>query len=261
MFTLKTYLLDKEKDVWTIPPDTNLCDALRILKEKNIGALPVVNGKGRLIGIFSERDFARKAVSIKQLALNIPVRNVMTKKVRYVTADNTMEDCMSIMTAYRIRHLPILEDGAIIGIVTIGDVVKHTIQEQKFVLRKVLDSVEEGKDNLRMSIKFNVEQNILPLVKLLARKYNSDSSFRLLEEHLRQITSEYYRKLVTSNFHFTPTEISIIKLIKANYREKEISESLNISLSTVKKHKYAIRGKLGIRNQSGNITGYLDLVD
>ena len=260
MFTLKTFLLDKKKTVWTIPPETSLYDALKFLKEKNIGALPVVNRQGRLAGIFSERDFARKAASVRQLSLKAPVSNFMTKKVRYVTSDNTMEDCMSIMTSYRIRHLPILENGAIIGIVTIGDVVKYTVQEQKFVLSKVLDSIEEGKDNLRMSIKFNVEQNILPLVKLLARRYPDDSSIRLLEEHLRQITSEYYRKLITSKFHFTPTEISIIKLIKSNYREKEISEALNISLSTVKKHKYAIRGKLGIRNQSGNINGYLDQI-
>jgi len=261
MLTLKTFLLEKKKTVWTIPPDTNLCDALKLMKEKNIGALPVVNRQGRLAGIFSERDFARKAASMKQLTMKIPVRNFMTKKVRFVTSDNTMEDCMSIMTTYRIRHLPILENGAIIGIVTIGDVVKHTIQEQKFVLRKVLDSIEEGKDNLRMSIRFNVEQNILPLVNLLARRYSGDSSIRLLDEHLRQIASDYYRKLSTSKYNFTPTEISIIKLIKANYREKEISETLNISVSTVKKHKYAIRGKLGIRNQSGNINGHLDLID
>jgi len=260
MFTLKTFILENKKNVWTIPPDTNLYDALKMMKERNIGALPVVNRQGRLTGIFSERDFARKAASLKQWTMKIPVRNFMTKKVRYVTSDNTMEDCMAIMTAYRIRHLPILEHGAIIGIVTIGDVVKHTVQEQKFVLRKVLDSIEEGKDHLRMSIKFNVEQNILPLVKQLARRYSGDPAVRLLEEQLRHIASEYYRKLAASKFNFTPTEISIIKLIKANYREKEISEALNISVSTVKKHKYAIRGKLGIRNRSGNINAYLDQI-
>ena len=261
MFTLKTYLLEKKKTVWTVPPDTSLYSTLKIMNEKNIGAVPVVTGSGKLMGIFSERDFARKAASLKQLSMNQPVQKFMTRKVRYVTSDNTMEDCMSIMTSYRIRHLPILAGGKILGIITIGDVVKHTIQEQKFVLRKVLDSIEEGKNNLRMSIQFNVEQNILPLVRTLSRKYAGDSSFRLLDEHLRQISSEYFKKLVTSSFNFTPTEISIIKLLKANYREKEISEALNISVSTVKKHKYAIRGKLGIRNKTGNITGYLDLVD
>ncbi len=261
MFTLKTLLLEKNRPVWTVSPDNSLYETLKIMNEKNIGAVPVVNEKNRLIGIFSERDFARKAASVKQLSLKIPVRAFMTRKVRYVTSDNTMEDCMSIMTAYRVRHLPILENHRIIGIVTIGDVVKHTIQEQKFILRKVLDSIEEGKSNLRMTIKFNIEQNILPLVKALAQKYSDDPSFRLLEEHLDQISSEYYRKLVTSEYNFTPTEISIIKLIKANYREKEISEALNISISTVKKHKYAIRGKLGIRNKTGNITAYLDHVD
>lgn len=261
MFTLKTFLLDKKKIVWTVPPDTSLYDTLKIMDEKNIGAIPVVNAKGRLIGIFSERDFARKAAALKQLSLDLPVSKFMTGKVRYVTSDNTMEDCMSIMTAYRVRHLPILEKGTIIGIVTIGDVVKRTTQEQKFILRNVLESIEEGKNDLRTNIQFNVEQNILPLVRNLARKHSEDSSFRLLEEHLHQIANEYYRKLATSPFNFTPTELSIIKLIKANYREKEISETLNISLSTVKKHKYAIRGKMGIRNKTGNITAYLDLME
>jgi CBS domain-containing protein len=222
---LRTFLLDKKKNVWTVPPDTNLDLALKIMKEKNIGALPVINRQGRLIGIFSERDFARKAASIRQLDMKIPVKEFMTKKVRYVTSENTMEDCMSIMTTYRIRHLPILENGSIIGIVTIGDVVKHIIQEQKFILRKVLDTIEEGKDHLRMTIRFNIEQNILPLIKLLARKYPGDTSIRLLDEHLQQISSEYYKKLSASKFHFTPTEISIIKLIRANFREKEISEA------------------------------------
>jgi CBS domain-containing protein len=261
MFTLKTFLLDKKKSVWTVLPDTSLYDTLKIMDEKNIGAVPVVTGEGKLIGIFSERDFARKATSVKQLSMKLPIRRFMTQKVRSVISQNTMEDCMSIMTTYRVRHLPILEKNKIIGIITIGDVVKHTIREQKFILRKVLDSIEEGKNNLRMNIRFNVEQNILPLTNILAKKYSSDSSFRLLEEHLNQISSEYYRKLVTSKFNFTPTEISVIKLIKANYREKEISETLNISISTVKKHKYAIRGKLGIRNKSGNITTHLDLID
>ena len=242
-------------------PDTSLYDTLKILDEKNIGAVPVVTEEGKLVGIFSERDLARKAASVKQLSMNLPVRKFMTKKVRYVTSENIMEDCMSIMTSYRVRHLPILKNNSIIGIITIGDVVKHIIQEQKFVLRKVLDSIEEGKKNIQMNIRYNVEQNILPLVKILANKYSSDSSFRILEEHLDQISSEYYRKLVTSKFNFTPTEISIIKLIKANYREKEISETMNISISTVKKHKYAIRGKLGIRNKAGNITAHLDLID
>jgi CBS domain-containing protein/DNA-binding CsgD family transcriptional regulator len=260
MFTLKTFLLESKKGVWTVTPHTSLYDTLKIMDEKNIGALPVTED-GKLIGIFSERDFARRATSVKQLSMKLPISKFMTKKVRFVAPENTMEDCMTIMTTHRVRHLPILEKNEIIGIITIGDVVKHTIQEQKFILRKVLDSIEEGKNNLRMNIRFNVEQNILPLVKALAKRHSGDSSFRLLEEHLNQISSEYYRKLVTSKFNFTPTEISIIKLIKANYREKEISEALNISISTVKKHKYAIRGKLGIRNKSGNITTYLDFMD
>jgi CBS domain-containing protein/DNA-binding CsgD family transcriptional regulator len=261
MFTLKEFLLAKRKEVWSVSPDTTLYDTLTFMAEKNIGAVPVIE-EGKLIGIFSERDFARSATLAKQLSMKLPIREFMTKKVRSLSQMNSMEDCMTVMTNHRVRHLPILEGNKIIGIITIGDIVKHIIQEQKFILRKVLDTIEEGKKALRMNITFNIEQNVLPLVTELAKKYPADSSnFRLLEEHLKEISSEYYRKLVSSKFNFTPTEISIIKLIKANYREKEISDILNISISTVKKHKYAIRGKLGIRNQSGNISNHLDRIE
>lgn len=261
MLTLKEFLLVKRKNVWTVPPDTTLQDTLKLMAEKDIGAVPVIE-KGKLVGIFSERDFARNSTVMKQLSMKLPISKFMTKKVRYVSQKNSMEDCMAIMTTHRVRHLPILEDNNIIGIITIGDVVKHVIQEQKFILRKVLDTIEEGKNNLRMNITFNVEQNILPLVKALDKRHPDDSStFHLLEEHLNEISSDYYRKLVSTKYNFTPTEISIIKLIKANYREKEISEALNISISTVKKHKYAIRGKLGIRNKSGNISSHLDRIE
>ena len=94
--------------------------------------------------------------------MKLPISKFMTKRVRFVTPENTMEDCMAIMTTYRVRHLPILEKNKIIGIITIGDVVKNMIQEQKFILRKVLDSIEEGKNHLRMNIRFNVEQNSAP---------------------------------------------------------------------------------------------------
>jgi CBS domain-containing protein/DNA-binding CsgD family transcriptional regulator len=261
MFTLKEFLLAKRKEVWTVSPDTTLYNTLKFMAEKNIGAVPVTE-KGKLIGIFSERDFARNAASMKHLSMKLPISNFMTKKVRSLNQINSMEDCMTVMTTHRVRHLPIIEDDKIIGIITIGDVVKHVIQEQKFILRKVLDTIEEGKSALRTNITFNIEQNVLPIVKELAQKHSDDSStFRLLEEHLNEISSEYYRNLVSSKFNFTPAEISIIKLIRANYREKEISEVLNISISTVKKHKYAIRGKLSIRNRSGNILHYLEHID
>lgn len=260
MFTIKQFLLGREKEVWSVSPSTTLYKALQLMAEKAIGAVPVMESE-KIIGIFSERDFARNSVSMERVCLDQPVNKYMTKKVRQVTPRNSMEECMAIMTMHHVRHLPILENNRLVGIITIGDVVKHVIKEQKFVLRKVLDSVEEGKNTLRTDITFNIEQNILPLVKQLTKRYPRDAaSFRLLEEHLDQIASEYYRKLASSEFNFTPTEISVIKLIKTNCREKEISEALGISVSTVKKHKYSIRGKLGIRNKSGNISTHLDRI-
>lgn len=260
MFTLKEFLLAKSKEVWGVQADATLGEALRLMAEKGVGAVPVMEG-GKIVGIFSERDLARKASSMKQLSMEIPIKEFTTKKVRCVQPHTSMEECMAIMTTQRVRHLPIMENGELVGIITIGDAVKHTIQEQKFILRKVLDSIEEGKNALRTNVAFNVEQYILPLVRQLFKKHPHDhAAFRLLEKQLKEVSSESYRKLVSSRYNFTPAEISVIKLIRANYREKEISEALNISLSTVKKHKYAIRGKLGIRNQSGNISGYLDHV-
>lgn len=258
MFTLQEFLLAKRKEVWGVPPQTTLYEALKLMAEKEVGAVPVIDG-GKIIGIFSERDLARKAVSARQLSLKSPITKFMTKKVLYVHPRTSMEECMAIMTTHRVRHLPILEDGKIAGIITIGDAVKHAIQEQKFILRKVLDSIEEGKSALRTNVTFNVEQNILPVVRQLAKKHPRDAAaYTLLEDRLKEISSDYYRKLVSAKFNFTPAEISVIRLIKANYREKEISEALNISLSTVKKHKYAIRGKLGIRNASSSILSRLE---
>lgn len=260
MLNLKQFLLLGRKDVLMVSPDTSLYETLMIMAEHDIGAVPVTQ-KGKLVGIFSERDFARNAASLKEVSMKLPIRIFMTRKVRCVGTENSIEECMAIMTAHRVRHLPILEDKKIIGIITIGDVVKQMLEEQKFILRKVLDSIEDGKNTIRSNITYNIEQNVLPLVKELAGKHLDDSSaFSLLEGYLRNISSQYYRKLVSPEFNFTPSEISVIKLIKANYREKEISDALNISISTVKKHKHAIRKKLGIINKPGNISSHLDRI-
>lgn len=231
------------------------------MAEKCIGALPVVE-QDKVVGIFSERDFARNAVHMRRLSLKVPVKEMMTKKVRFVCPQNTMEECMAIMTEHRVRHLPILDHDRLLGIVTIGDAVKHVIQEQKLILQKVLESVEEGKKSLRMNVAFNVEQNILPLVDRLARSSSKESmTLQLLREHLKHVSTDYYRKIVSAKFNFSPTEISVVKLIKSGLREKEIADMLGISLSTVKKHKYSIRGKLGIRNSAGSILSHLNVLD
>jgi CBS domain-containing protein len=260
MIMLKDFLIIKKREVISVSPNTTLYETLMIMSEKDIGAVPVTE-KGKLVGIFSERDFARNAALLRQLSMKLPVGQFMTQNVRFVNPGNTIEECMNIMTNCCIRHLPILEDDKIVGIITIGDVVKHLLQEQKFILRKVLDSIEEGKNTLRMTITFNIEENVIPLVKDLAKKHPEDSFiFRLLEEHLNEISSEYYRRLFSKEYNFTPSEISIVKLIKANYREKQISEILNISISTVKKHKYAIRRKLGLIKKPGNLLTHLDRI-
>lgn len=261
MITLREFLLAKRKEVWSVTPATTLEQTLKFMSEKDVGAVPVVENN-RIVGIFSERDFARTAAALGHLTMHHAVARYMTTRVHHVSPQTTMEKCMAIMTSCRVRHLPILEKKNILGIITIGDVVKHVIQEQKFILRKVLESIEEGKMALRTNVTFNVEQNILPLVgQLSARNPRDAALFRLLEDQLNGITSEHDQKLVSAKFNFTPAEISVIKLIKAGRREKEIAEALNISISTVKKHKYAIRGKMGIRRSLGHLSLHLQKLD
>jgi len=111
--------------------------ALELMAEKNIGALPVVDAENgdRLIGMFSERDYARKVILKGKSSQVTPVAELMSQPVTGVSPDDTIETCMELMTARHIRHLPVLEDGRLVGLVSIGDVLKATISEQKVLIR------------------------------------------------------------------------------------------------------------------------------
>jgi CBS domain-containing protein len=136
MKTVKQLLQAKAADIWTITPDARVYDALALMADKNIGALLVVDA-GRLVGIFSERDYARKVVLHGKSSRETPVREIMTTRVVYVRPEQTIEDCMALMTDKRIRHLPVIDGERVMGVISIGDVVKSIISEQSFMIAQL----------------------------------------------------------------------------------------------------------------------------
>jgi CBS domain-containing protein len=126
-------LADKGSQVWSISADATVCDALELMAEKRVGAVLVLEGRTP-IGIFSERDFARSGARDPRSPKQIGVREIMSPEVVYVSPDKTVEDCMEIMTHRRMRHLPVVEAGRLVGLISIGDVVKWIITEQVGVI-------------------------------------------------------------------------------------------------------------------------------
>ena len=132
MARLEDFLkLNKNKQIWTISKDQNVKQALILMSEKNIGAIIVVDNNGFPIGIFSERDYARKIILKGKSSRDTLLDEVMTKELITVTRDYKIDQCMEIMIEKKIRHLPVLEDKKIVGIVTIGDLLKIMVKEQK----------------------------------------------------------------------------------------------------------------------------------
>ena len=123
--------LHKNRQIWTISKDQSVRQALTLMSEKNIGAIIIVDSNDFPIGIFSERDYARKIILKGKSSKGTLLEEVMTKELITVTRDHKIDQCMEIMTEKKIRHLPILEDKKIFGIISIGDVLKIMIKEQK----------------------------------------------------------------------------------------------------------------------------------
>lgn len=126
----------KGNDVWTISKDSTVLDALRLLAEKQIGSLVVMDGN-MLAGIFSERDFARKVGMTGRPPEAVRVHEVMSENVTTVSPHQSVQDCMELMTERRIRHLPVLEDGQLVGVVSIGDIVKDIIEELQLMVEQL----------------------------------------------------------------------------------------------------------------------------
>lgn len=141
MTIVNQLLRSKGFDVWSVSPDTTVLDALHLMAEKNIGAVPVMV-EDQVVGIFSERDYARKVILKGRAAKNTPVKEIMTERVVFVRPDQTVEECMALMTDKRIRHLPVMKDGRLAGIISIGDVVKAIISEQEVMIGHLEDYIK-----------------------------------------------------------------------------------------------------------------------
>ena len=122
--------------VETVAPSTSVFDAVRLMAEKNIGALLVLEGE-RIAGIVTERDYARKIVLLGRSSKETPVGDIMSSPVMYVRPDQSNEECMALMTDNRVRHLPVVDNGKLLGLVSIGDLVKDIISEQKFIIEQL----------------------------------------------------------------------------------------------------------------------------
>lgn len=133
MRTVRQLLGSKTPEIFAVSPDASVLDAIKLMAGKGVGAVLAMQG-ARLCGIVSERDYARKVVLQGRSSSNTPVRDIMTAKVVTVRPDDSVDHCMQVVTEHRIRHLPVAEGDAIVGVISIGDLVKAVIEDQKVEL-------------------------------------------------------------------------------------------------------------------------------
>jgi CBS domain-containing protein len=133
MKTIRQILKGKGRKIWTIAPGTPVYDALKLMAEKDIGALMVVERKA-LVGVFSERDYARKVILKGRSSKNVKIQEIMSSPPIFIEPDYVIEQGLALMSAKHVRHLPVMENNRLIGVVTIGDLVKALIDEQKVVI-------------------------------------------------------------------------------------------------------------------------------
>jgi CBS domain-containing protein len=147
MATIRLLLEKKGHDVWSVPPDATVYDALRLLDERDVGALLVIRGE-ELVGILSERDYARKVALKGKTSMKTPVSEIMTEKVVVVEPERTIEQAMAIMTERRLRHLPVVEGSKVIGLISIGDLVKEIIADKEFIIEQLETYIAGGRSGM-----------------------------------------------------------------------------------------------------------------
>ncbi|MBK7995706.1 MAG: CBS domain-containing protein [Blastocatellia bacterium] len=136
MRTVNQLLKQKPKEVYSVTPNTTVFDTLTLMAKKDIGAVIVMEDE-KLVGIMSERDYARKIILKGKSSKETLVEEIMTSKISVIGLENTVEECMVLMTEKRIRHLPVIKDKKVLGLISIGDVVKDIIEEQQFLIKQL----------------------------------------------------------------------------------------------------------------------------
>ena len=136
MNTIEKLLSSGNSEVWTISPEDSVFDAIKIMNEKSVGALPVIENE-KLIGIISERDYARKVILENRSSKSTLVKEIMTTRVFHILPSQKVEECMALMTEHHIRHLPVITDGKLSGMISVGDVVKFIISDQQFKIEQL----------------------------------------------------------------------------------------------------------------------------
>jgi CBS domain-containing protein len=138
--TVRMILGQKGQDVWSVPPEATVYNALEIMAAKGAGALPVI-GNGKLLGVISERDYARKGILQGRMSKQTPVSEIMVAPAIVATMESTVEECMRLMTVHRVRHLPIVDRDKVVGLVSIGDLVKWIISAQEETINRLQDYI------------------------------------------------------------------------------------------------------------------------
>jgi CBS domain-containing protein len=141
MITVRDLIKTKGKEVWSVPPETTMIDTLKLLAKKDVGALPVIKD-GKMVGIVSERDFVRSIAKTGQVLLYSTVEHYMVHDVFSITPDQSIEQCMQLMTEKHIRHLPVVENEKLVGIISIGDVVREMISNKEFTITQLENYIQ-----------------------------------------------------------------------------------------------------------------------
>ena len=142
MTTVQRLLQNKGDAVWSIPPEASVFEAVQLMADKRVGALMVVD-RNELVGVISERDYAREIVLKDRASRDTPVSAIMTQRVLYVRPQQTLEECMALMTEKNLRHLPVLDDGRLIGVISMRDVVKDLIAEKEFLIEQLENYISD----------------------------------------------------------------------------------------------------------------------